>query len=253
MLFRRAFTLLELLIVIAIIAILAALLLPVLSSAKARSQQIGCLNNLKQLALCSVMYAADNEGKLVQNVPLVGFIPGGTNTWVAGNMKNSLEATNANLIRQSKLFPYASQVGLFHCPSDVVQSSPVSHVRSYSMNGWMGSRYMETTLQERGYRTFIKESEIAIAGASRLWGFLDENETTIDDGWFLVTMDDSRVFESRPAARHKRSYTISFADGHVEMFKITDLASLSGGGAGYQAGGPKNVDWLRLKQITTVQ
>ena len=46
--------------VIAIIGILAALLLPVLASAKRRAQQINCLSNVKQLTLASYAYATDN-------------------------------------------------------------------------------------------------------------------------------------------------------------------------------------------------
>ncbi len=64
------FTLIEMLVVIAIIAILAVLLLPVLDKVKARGWQISCLNHFKQLALCSQMYAADNNGRLVENLPM---------------------------------------------------------------------------------------------------------------------------------------------------------------------------------------
>lgn len=55
----RAFTLVELLVAIAIIAILAAILLPVLSRAKASGQRTACLNNLKQIAAGVHMYAGD--------------------------------------------------------------------------------------------------------------------------------------------------------------------------------------------------
>ena len=58
---KKRFTLIELLIVIAIIAILAAILLPALQAARERAQATGCINNLKQMGTIARMYLDDNR------------------------------------------------------------------------------------------------------------------------------------------------------------------------------------------------
>lgn len=236
----------ELLLVVASIAVLAALLVPALAAAQARGRRTVCLDNLKQAGLSFQMYSADNDGKLAQNYPLTEV---GSNSWVLGDMKVSSDSTNKAFIRQGKFFPYASQVTLYRCPGDTSRTGEAPRVRSYSMNGWIGSRYMESHLRTNGFRTFVRDSELAAAGAAKLWVLTDEHENSIDDAWFLVTADDSQPFASYPAIRHEHSYGLNFADGHAEFFKMQAPESQVASGAV----GANNADWQRLKQVTTVR
>jgi len=242
------FSLIELLVVVAIVGILAALLLPALDSGRLKSKRIGCQSNLRQLALSVQMYSADNEGKLPEN------LPGGdtANIWVRGDLKHAPDATNQVLITQGKLFPYATHASIYRCPADPSQVCGVPRVRSYSMNGWAGGRYMDTASSNAKFRTFMRESELAAAGPANIWLIQDEHEASIDDAWFLVTMDDSHPFASFPATRHAQAYASNFGDGHVQLTRLRDPESQQFG-QDQEHFSAHNTDWIQLKQMTTVR
>ena len=144
-----AFTLIELLIVVAIIAIIASLLLPALSRAKSKAQAIVCLNNLKQLQLGWIMYVEENRDWLVPNNP-PNYYPNGKlgPTWAWGDMQyGSPDGTDVdNIIGECEgsLGPYVKNPRIFKCPSDRPQTTLADgksypRVRSYSMNIFMGT------------------------------------------------------------------------------------------------------------------
>jgi len=260
---NRAFTLIELLVAITIIAMLAALLLPALSNAKAGGKEASCLQNLRQLDLGYQMYAADNGAKLAPNNQAVDGETGQNSSsatlpltappvWVTGNMLNASDATNLALIKAGKLFPYASQTASYHCPADLTVTNGHQRVRSYSMNSWAGSRSMATEEPQLNLLTFVNESDLAAAPPAGIWITADEDRSTLDDGWFEVTMNNATPFASFPATRHQKGYGLNFADGHSEMYRLRDPGTMAAL-LGRKEVSAENSDWIKLKQVTTVK
>jgi len=226
-----AFTLIELLIVLAIIALLAGLLVPALSRAKSTTKSVACLNNLKQLHLGYLMYAHDQSDALPPNNSRdVDFAPRNQRgSWIIGNAKLDVGPSN---IQQGVVFPHVGAAGVYRCPADksVVKSSigttrnfPIPRNRSYSLECTLfssidakGLYWNHDTVPEN----LSKLSELVRPSPSEAFAFLDEHEGSIDDGIISVDVPASALeWRELPADRHQQGCNLSFLDGHAEHWR----------------------------------
>lgn len=150
---KRGFTLIELLVVISIIAILAAMLMPVLSRARQKAQGSQCLSNGKQMMLAMTIYGSENNDFFPPN-PDDGNTDPGYN-WCSGaaGIGQSQEfdpdvIANPSL---SLLIQYlGGNINLFRCPADIRQglyqgtnTALIGHIvpaaRTFSMSQSVGT------------------------------------------------------------------------------------------------------------------
>src|SRR5688572_1684260 len=105
---RKAFTLVELLIVMAIIGVLASLILPALARAKERAVATGCLNNVRQIGVAGRLYSDDHDDALPRSAHE-------GQSWV------------------ESLQPYCAGTNLWRCQRDL----NMSRIYSYAINDFL--------------------------------------------------------------------------------------------------------------------
>jgi prepilin-type processing-associated H-X9-DG protein len=223
--------------VIAIIAILAAMLLPALASAKKKATMAACLSNEKQLMTAQLMYTSDNNERLAADNTYMTYGRAGgfwgpptpdSTSWpgMSGDlvMKNIIIPA---LQTNNLLYAYAPNYALVHCPGDKQRSSSGT-VGAYPSNpngtcpgmGFGFDGYAVTdNMAGKKATTFRRPTDTLV--------FIEEAEGR---GYNLGTWGKpSSVWVDVPTLFHGNANTMAFLDGHAEHHKWTDPIVVQGG------------------------
>lgn len=190
-LMRRAFTLIELMVVVAIIGLLVAMLMPALSKARAQSRLAVCATNLHQIGVATRAYINDNRDRL----PYASLMP---------SLGPAPLSTKQPIYIADVLGKEVGNPEVFHCPNDQpggVRPAPNE-----------GKSYFESERSSYEFR-FQLGGMTTQEAANRFSQFTDRTvaENTI---WILRDYDNFHGPAGKPAARR-----YLYIDGHVADYE----------------------------------
>lgn len=215
------FTLVELLVVIAVIAILSAILLPVLSRGKLSAQSAVCQSNLRELGTATQMYWNDNAGRSFS------YSDGATNNgelyWF-GWIENGTEGHRPFDLSVGALFPYSTSADVRLCPSPVwtfpqfeLKGSNV--IFSYGCNSFVFGGPGHSVLN--AVKIMHPADTVIMADAAEVNNFQPPASVLnpMFEEWYYVDLETNYSSPNNyPNAhfRHSRKANVTFADGHVD-------------------------------------
>lgn len=202
---KRKFSLIELLVAIAVIAILAALLLPALNKARVAGQSTLCLSNLKQLGIGAMQYVADT-----------GYYPGGL--WA----KESGPYVNPNLDTSRGNSTVAFWGKVFLCPSPTAlrfMNGGSAVQTNYLISGeWGGGSDIFFGWSDPDYAPIhhVKDGSFRMPSMRVLFS---ENCGQNTGNW-PTNFESSLINGCRLGVLHNMNANTVMADGHAQVFLI---------------------------------
>lgn len=259
---RLGFTMLELLVVIVIISVMAALLFPVFGRIQERGREVKCASNLRQLHTAAMSYMSNSGGALPLSASAKVFTRNSAgepwtiswaNGWVASHpmntdsMRSYWSGTNGTYcITNGTLFPYLGNVGdesVYVCPSMQREANSVKVTRSYGMNNRVsGAAYQGIDglsrvilFADQGFKLgtrFLATGDsgsdaaptMATPGTVYQQRFSRSFDGSIEDG-----VENIGELHGRKPGLNTGMANVIFCDGHVERVVYTNTVSVCSG------------------------
>jgi prepilin-type processing-associated H-X9-DG protein len=163
-------------------------------------------------------------------------------------------------LTSSYLWPYLWNSEIWSCPGDKSTTTvpatgeTLRRVRSVSINNWLDRLHLELEAGGREFRNIRKTTDIVSPFPADTYVFLDERSDSINDGYFVVTMNEQggggKIVDF-PGSYHRGGANFVFADGHSEFKKWRDRRTtpslIEGRNLELNVSSPNNPDvaWLQ--------
>lgn len=225
----RKFTLIELLIVIAIITILAAMLLPALNKAREKAHATNCVNNFKQVGISMSLYLNDND----EMFPRYGTSEGGKNLAWSGNLARGNYLPSA----KSLICPaiptsgeYVEKLQKRMDEKEFLYSSSTNLEWTYISQGYNYNYIGEVNRTASGaYSAKCNWTKLSrLKSPSRIIQFADSkrNSGSFDSGFYIIDCDyTTSTALGNICARHGGTVTTTWCDGHVTAPKVHSIGN----------------------------